>query len=437
MNSEYRRSKQRVILNDLAEVVYAPQRIFKKIVENPKYWAILIIFILFIGLQIGYEYVQFSKTYTEQTSPTVDQLFTYTNATLWNAGSGVNLTNNYNDFFNYSVYVAALGAATTSNQSYYPIFGNSSLEMDASNTNNLTAALGNAFNVDCQPTGFQNLSMTIKQVQPTTAPKNAVLTLYSLNDSNSYSWDLTSSLSNSTAIGLWNNLTIPVGPSAQGWTAAGAPNWGNITALQLSLSYPVNANITIRIGALFFGGEYQTPLQYNNSGLLYQFLEVFSLQFVFSWLLLTGIMYLLFKGLKTTLAWKPLFVALGFALFVMVIRAIINLVAAATLPTVYFPYDVSLGVRFDAYMAIYFPPEAASALTAQSQAIFNSINSMTQGFHLVTTAMFAVSYVWLGALCSIIVGALKPEFSLTKRIIISAVTVGATILLLLLFVGVV
>ena len=102
-------------------------------------------------------------------------------------------------------------------------------------------------------------------VQPAVAPQSATLTLYSLNDSNYYQYDLTSALSNTAAIGLWNNLTIPVGQAAQGWTSSGSPSWGNVTALQLTLNYPANSNITIRIGALFFRGQYQTPVQYNSS----------------------------------------------------------------------------------------------------------------------------------------------------------------------------
>ena len=161
-------------------------------------------------------------------------------------------------------------------------------------------ALSNAFNVDCSaPSGFQNLSMTIKQVQPQVAPQSATLTLYSLSDSNYYKYDLTSSLSNASAIGLWNNLTIPVGPNAQGWTSSGSPSWGNVTALQLNFNYPANSNITIRIGALFFRGQYQTPIQYNSTGLLLQFLQAFSLQFILGWFLLTGLIYLFFKGLKS------------------------------------------------------------------------------------------------------------------------------------------
>jgi len=427
-----------LILDDIPQVVYAPVKVFKKIIENPKYLGAIIILLLFIGVQIGYEYVQFSKTYTENTSPTVDHLPTYINETYWNSTSNVVLSNNYNDFFNYSIYVAALGTTPTDPNGYYSIFGNSSLEMNTTNTNNISARLGNVFNVDCSaPSGFQNLSMTIKQVEPTVAPQSATLTLYSVSDSNSYQYDLTSALSNTTAIGLWNNLTIPVGPTAQGWTSSGSPSWGNVTALQLSLNYPASSNITIRIGALFFRGQYQTPIQYNSTGLILQFLQAFSLQFILGWFLITGFIYLFFKGLKSSVLWKPLFVALAFALFVLVIRALVNLVVAVTLPPLYYPYDLSLGVRFDSYGAIYYPQEAVGVLSAQSQAIFNSINSATAGFRDAVFAMFAISYVWLGGLCTIIIGTLKPEFSMIKRIVISAVSIGVVVLLLLLLVGIV
>jgi hypothetical protein len=427
-----------LILDEVPQVVYAPVKAFKKIIENPKYLGAVIILLLFIGVAIGFEYVQFSKTYTENTVPTVDQLPTFLNSTSWQSTSNATLTNNYNDFFNYSIYVAALGTTPTDPTGYYSLFGNSSLELDAANTNSITAALSDIFNVNCSaPSGFENLSMTVKLVQPAVAPQSATLTLYSVNDSNYYQYDLTSALSNTAEIGVWNNLTIPVGQTAQGWTSGGSPSWSTVTALQLTFNYPANSNITIRIGALFFRGQYQTPAQYNSSGLLLQFLQAYALQFILGWFLITGFIYLFFKGFKASIVWKPLFIAVAFALFVLVIRALVNLIAAATLPTLYYPYDVSLGVRFDAYGAIYYPSQAAGALSAQSQAIFNSINSATANFRFITSAMFVVAYVWIGALCTIIVGTLKPEFSLLKRVVISAVAVGVTILLLLLLVGIV
>ncbi len=427
-----------MILEDIAQVVYAPAKAFKKIIENPKYLGALIVLLLFIGLQVGYEYAQFSHTYTENTSPSIDQLSSYTNASsgFWRAGAGVSIANNFNDPFNYSVYVAALGTPPSDKAGYYSLFGNSSMEIVANNTSTISAALGNAFNVSCGNGGFENFSMTVKTVD--VAPQTAVLTLYSVTDSNYYTYDLTSSLSNTSDINQWNNITVPIGPSAQGWTVGGgSPSWGNITALKLDFTYASNTNAVIRIGALFFHGEYQSPVQYNSTGLLLQFLQVFSLQFIFTWFLITGLFYVFFKGLKASVTWKPLFVAIAFALFIMVIRAAVNLVAGLASPIVYYPYDISLGVRFDSFGTVYYPPEAVGVLTAQSQALYSHINSLTSALRFVTSAAFVVSYVWLGALGTIIVGTLKPEFSLLKRIMISAVSIAVTLLLLLLLVGVV
>ena len=423
-----------MIINDILELIYAPVQAFKKIIENPKYLGAMIILLLFIGVQIGYEYAQFSKSYTEQTSPTIDQLATFTNSSMWASSPGVSLLNNYNDYFNYSVYVAGFGTAPTDPLGYYSLFGNSSLELDAVNTNSVTAALSN-ITVDCSANGFQNLSMTIKPVQPQAAPQNATLTIYSISDSNFYQYDLTSTLSG-TAANEWNNLTIPVGPSAPGWTSSGAPEWGNVTALKLDFTYPDNSNVTIRIGALFFRGQFLTPIQYNNTGILLQFLQVFSLQFIFGWFLITGLSYLFLRLLKSGVTWKPLFIALGFALFVMVIRALVNLAATLTFPAIYYPYDMSLGVLFDHNGVIYYPADVVGTLSAQSQAIFNNISSLTAAFSTITTIMFAASYVWLGGLGTIIIGTLKPEFSMVKRVVISAVSIVVTVLLLWLLVGI-
>ena len=105
----------------------------------------------------------FQKPTLRTRRPPLTSYQRFSTATSWNSTSNVTLTNNYNDLFNYSVYVAALGTAPTDPTGYYSLFGNSSLEMDASNTNNVSAALSNVFNVNCSaPSGFQNLSMTIK-----------------------------------------------------------------------------------------------------------------------------------------------------------------------------------------------------------------------------------------------------------------------------------
>jgi hypothetical protein len=108
-NLHIARERIRLIIDDILQVIYAPQKAFKSIVTNPKYLGALIVVLLFVGLEIGYEYSQFSKTYTEQTSPSIDQLGTFTNASNWAAAPNVALTNNFDDYINYSIYVAGFG----------------------------------------------------------------------------------------------------------------------------------------------------------------------------------------------------------------------------------------------------------------------------------------------------------------------------------------
>ncbi len=425
-----------MIINDILKVIYAPHKVFKDIVSNPKYLGAILVLVLFIALSIGYEYSQFSKTYTEQTTPTIDQLGNFINATAWQSNSNVALTNNFDDFFNYSVYVAGFGLPPTDSNAYYSLFGNSSLQMQANGTNTIVAALTNTTDVDCSPSGFQNLSITLKQMQPNGAPQNVTLALYSLSDTSFYQYDLTSDLSSASTIGQWNNLTITLGPNATGWTESGTPTWSNITSLTLSFTYPTSSNITIQVGALFFHGEYLTPVQYNSTGILLQFLQLFTLQFIFSWFILTGLIYILCRYLlKSAVLWKPLFTAIGFAMMVMVIRALVNFAATLTLPTVYYPYDLSLGVRFDPYAALYFPSDALGTLPAMSHTIFNNIDAATLPFRTIVSSMFLVSYVWLGAVGAIVIGALKPEFSMLKRIAISGVSLVIVVLLLIFLVG--
>jgi hypothetical protein len=425
-----------LIIDDILKVIYAPKKAFKNIIANPKYLGAIIVLVLFLALQVGYEYSQFSKTNIEQTAPTADQFPTFINASAWTASSGVTLTNHDADYFNYSVYIASFGTTPTDPLGYYSLFGNSSLQIEATNTSNLTVALGGVFNVDCSEIGFQNLSMTIKQVEPQTAPQTATLTLYSLSDIDFYRYDLTSELSAASIINQWGNLTIPIGKTAQGWTSNGTPSWSNITALTLDLTYPENSNITLRVGALFFRGQYLSPIEFNSAAVLLQFLQVFTLQFIAGWLILSAILYLFFKAFKGAVVWKPLFVAVGFALFVMVIRGLVNLVGTFTLPTLYMPFDMTLGLRFNAFGVFYYPAEAVSTLSVQTQTAIGIFESATSTLMTMTSAIFLISYVWLAGLCTIIVGELKPEFSLLKRIAMSSVSVAATILLLLFLIGI-
>jgi len=415
-----------LIINDILQVIYAPKKAFKQIIENPKYLGAFIILIVFLGIQIGYEYTQFSKTYAEDTS--LSHYATFINATSgnWHGNSGASLANDVN-YFNYTVFTA-----TQQGYMFVPnVFGNSSLQIKGVNTSNVSVTLRDLFNVDCSQAGYQNLSMVVKQGQPQSAPQKVTMSLYSLSDTDYYQKDITSSLSSTSTVNQWNNLTLPIGPNALGWTSNGAPTWSNVTALKLEFIYPANSNVTINIGALFFRGHYLSFTEYDSTGVFLLLLQAFSLQFLLAWILITGIMYLILKGLKSGVFWKPMFIAVGFALLVMVIRATINLVATLALPVVYYPFDLSGGVGFTPYGTLAYPSLYIGITFAETQAAFSNIEALTSIFRGINVGSTAFAYIWLGALVAIILGTLKPEFSLFKRLALSALAIGITILVLI------
>ena len=107
------------------------------------------------------------------------------------------------------------------------------------------------------------------------------------------------------------------------------------------------------------------------------------------------------------------------------------------MPTVFYPFDVSFGLLIDPLGSIYYPTEAIGTLTAQAQNLVISSDAGLAIFRNIITGMFAVSYVWLGALTTFAVKAVKPEFSTVKCVAISAVSVAVTLLALAFFLFVV
>src|SRR3972149_7329587 len=92
-------------VSDILKVFYAPHKVFKDIVQKPSYIAPLIVLVIFVVAQIGASYIVASRSFIEQTMPTVDQRDVWTeNATRWMAGPGVAISENYVDFINASVY---------------------------------------------------------------------------------------------------------------------------------------------------------------------------------------------------------------------------------------------------------------------------------------------------------------------------------------------
>ncbi len=141
-------------------------------------------------------------------------------------------------------------------------------------------------------------------------------------------------------------------------------------------------------------------------------LEVVFMRFVFEWLLLTGLIWLFVKGMHGNIIWKPLFIAIGCALIVLVVQAVLNLVSTATLGTMYYPIEALANV----------PGEAAAA-SAQATAA-------SQTFNIATSAIQLFVLLWLATLGAVAVKTLMPEFTWSKAAVASAVSLILTVLLL-------
>jgi len=379
-----------LILSDMLQILYAPSKAFKKIVENPKYLGALIVLIIFVVAQMGAFYSYFSTQHYEATFPVLgSNLGQYTqSASLWTTSpAGVSITSDNADFINGTDY------------------GNSSLQFAVSSSNNISLTLNANDTVDCSSTGFTEFSMRVKQVDPQVAPSSVTLYLYSQNSSGNYfSRDITSSFSNAP-VNVWNNLTITLNTSD--WSSNGSAQWGNITGLKLTLAYPSSSNITLRLDGMFFRGIFRTVVEASGANFYIFFVQNNVMQFIIQWLLVTVIIFALIKGLKGTVAFKPLMVAVGCALILLVVQALIALAVSAILPSVTVPIEAQASI-------------AGETQTASILAFQSALTTFSYIYLAVQVAILA----WMVGLGAIIVRTLTP-FPWSKSIVIS---VGASVI---------
>jgi hypothetical protein len=372
---------------DIIRVLYAPHKAFKDIVQKPGYLLPIFLLIIFVLSQVGSAYMVGTRSYIEQTLPTGDDGDVWTdNAALWQANPEVTITNNYVNYIN----------ATPSINGFPDYYGNSSIEFQESNSTIIQMAL---FDLDsqanCGVNGFRNITFRVNIVSPDAKPESVNLTLY-VSDFDFFSYDLTNALSNSV-VNVWNNITLPVGSGD--WTSTGNPKWENITSLKLDLGWSSISDVDLLVDGLFFKGKFETQidligtLAYLGSSTLNGFAP-----FLFEWLILTGIMYLLIKGLKGGVMWKPLMVAVGYALVTLVIQALIITVIYTTLPNLYYSLDI----------LNYIPGEFQVAYDM----LLNQIATVNIASYVVQAAM----WVWTVALGTFITRAITGSKQIADQV---------------------
>jgi len=305
--------------------------VFKDIVQKPGYLGPFILLLIFVLAQVGTFYVSGSRLNIETTAPAGTDADVWTeNATLWQANSGVLISDNFVDFIN----------GTQAVSGFPDYYGNSSIEFKGNDTSTLQMALNDfGSQVNCGADGFTDVFFRVKTVTPSVQPETVTLTLYSLDASSFFYYDLTSAFSDNVA-NVWNNITVPVGSG--NWQSSGSPSWENVTGLQLVFTWSTNSNVDLLLDGLFFRGKFENQIELVGGALPYLANSVLNgfAPFLFEWLILTGIMYLLIKGLKGNVIWRPLMVAVGYALVVIVIRSLLVAAVYTTLPQLYYPLEL-------------------------------------------------------------------------------------------------
>lgn len=380
-----------LVAKDILEVLYGPHRAFKKIVQNPGYLGPFLLLIIFVLAQVGGSYMVSTRSYVEATAPQTAPLNAQGDlwteaASFWHVNEGVTVSNNTADYINGTL-------ATTS------------IEFSASDIKSVSMEINFDGSVSCTADAFQNVTFRIKQVTPNTMPEEVSIYLFSLGESDLY-YDLTSAFSN-VAINEWNNITIATGAGAEGWVNNGA-TWENITGLKLEFKWTENADVDLLLDRLFFKGDYKEL--YNLYGISYlanAALNAFA-PFLFEWLILTGLMYVMIKALKGNVIWRPLMVAVGFSLIVIVIQSIILVGVYTALPDVYYPLEVLAGSQEEFEIAY--------------QVILDTIAPVT----LATAIVQAITYVWTVVLGTFIVRAITTDKKIAEQAAVGATFSDAT-----------
>jgi len=370
--------------SEIAKIIYAPQKTIRRIAEDPKYIGIIVIIALFIVANIGLSYAFATKVYLEQTVPNGSIADEWTaNSTLWTSNAQITESDDY-------INGSYLG---------FTYYGNASLQLTIANSSQVWMQLGNIGPINCSgPDGYSKLSLRIKLVEPQIAPENATVRLSSTSPSDYFLYDISNNVS---SFNIWNNLTILL--NSEAWSRIGAaPDWQNITGLRLDFEWLQSSNITLRVDGLFFHGPFESLINTVGTTSLFNTAISAFIQFVITWVVLAGLLYIMVRAFGGKPVWKPLLIVVGFILVPMILQVVVFAVGYAALPIRHYPFELLGGVD------------------AEGAAANNTILEQTFLVAQLETYMQIVTFIWSVALCSLAVHLLY-EFKWIKSIPIGVI----------------
>jgi hypothetical protein len=359
-----------VRIPNIFEVIYSPRKAFKNIADNPSYVGPVLIMIILVIANMGFAYAAMTRTTLEASVPNGQLQDQWTqNSTLWTSNAP---------------------SITDSNDSIIgTLYGNASIEFSMTTTVQVWMDLTDIGPVNCSsPGGYDQLSFRLKQVSPQDKPKNASIYLFS-SASDYFYYGFIQDYSNST-VGSWYNLTLPLG---SGWSESSAnADWSNITGFKLQFDWSSNTNVTMLVDGLYFHGVFHTWLDAVGVSYLLSFSFQSLFQFAITWVILSGLLFLLGRALGGKLVWRLILIAVGFILITMVVQAVVNVASYAALFHARYPFIVIGGVG------------------GEGTAEYNAILDQTSLVRSIGTVTQLVIYAW-----TIVLGAMILRFTAELR----------------------
>lgn len=374
------------------KVLYAPNKAFREIAQNPRYIGPILVMILFIAANMAFTYVRVSKTYVEQTLPAVtsNKNDEWTeNATFWNyvRMSGIAIKENAEDFINAS-----------SLNGYNDYYGNKSIEFSINESATIWMQLGNIGTVDCSEQGYSEISLRIKLLNPSTKPENATFYLLS-TETDYFYYDFTDQIGDS-GYNVWNNVTVTFINKTE-WHGVGEASWSSIKGLRLNFSWPQPYNVTLLVDGLFFRGIYYSQANQLPEHLFASITTSF-MQFIIQWVIIGGLVYIMAKLFHGKTIWKTSLILVGFALITFFIQAVIYAAAFTSVPTLQYRLELLGGVY------------------GESENAYKNILTSIELFLIVNQYASVIIAIWTIALLAIATRVAN-EFSWSKSAVIAVV----------------
>ena len=298
------------------EVLYSPVKAFKKIVEKPDLKGVALVLVLVISSMIVVEYVAASKFLIETRAPD-DESWTESE-TFWASDNDLLLDN------------ADFKA------------GNYSVRSSVSNGTSVSMKITDVGPFDClEDTGYRNLFFWVKWIHGDGSfpSDEATLLLFSGSPSNYFERDLSGLMPSSS--GEWSNVTVPLGPESQGWSAINS-NWENITGLEFRSAWLTSSNLTMKIDDLYLQ-KYVSPLESGAfGGAILPVLMSAAVSFSMNWILWAGILLMIAKVFREDMGpWTSFFVIIGYVFVASAVYTLVSALSLSTLPVLNLRLDTA------------------------------------------------------------------------------------------------